>query len=73
VDGLPPVSRVELAVQRSPENPPAAWLWKPTNEILHQEIQVRVGGSFIWPPAAVDIANIDNVLFVAGGIGIKYE
>jgi hypothetical protein len=62
---------VELAVQKSPNNPPAAWLWRPKKELLGQEITVRVGGSFVWPPPGVGIEGFDRVLFVAGGIGIK--
>ncbi|KAJ5303341.1 Riboflavin synthase-like beta-barrel [Penicillium atrosanguineum] len=62
---------VELAVQESPGNPPAAWLWKPQEEILGQEINIRVGGSFVWPPTGVDIHRIQNVVFIAGGVGIN--
>lgn len=63
---------VELAVQNSPSNPPAAWLWRPTKEILGREINVRVGGSFVWPPATIPVGKIEKVVFVAGGVGIKY-
>ncbi|KAH8697742.1 hypothetical protein BGW36DRAFT_379352 [Talaromyces proteolyticus] len=64
---------VELAVQNSPSNPPAAWLWRPKGEILGREVNVRVGGSFVWPPAASVIRERDirEVLFVAGGVGIN--
>ncbi|KAJ5662282.1 Riboflavin synthase-like beta-barrel [Penicillium maclennaniae] len=62
---------VELAVQKSPGNPPAAWLWKPQEEILGQELNIRVGGSFVWPPSGVDIQQVHNVVFIAGGVGIK--
>ena len=41
---------VGLAVQASPENAPAAWLWRPEHEILGQALKIRVGGSFVWPP-----------------------
>lgn len=44
---------LELAVQKSPDNPPAQYLWRPTGEILHSELRVRVGGSFVWPPPGV--------------------
>lgn len=44
---------LELAVQKSPDNPPAQYLWRPTAEILHSELRVRVGGSFVWPPPGV--------------------
>jgi hypothetical protein len=62
---------VELAVQDSPGNPPAAWLWKPEEEILGKEINIRVGGSFVWPPTGIDIQRVKNVVFIAGGVGIK--
>ncbi|KAJ5388386.1 Riboflavin synthase-like beta-barrel, partial [Penicillium cosmopolitanum] len=62
---------VELAVQESPSNPSAAWLWKPKEDILGKEINIRVGGSFVWPPTGVDIHDVHNVVFVAGGVGIN--
>lgn len=62
---------VELAVQNSPSNPPAAWLWRPKDEILGKEINIRVGGSFVWPPVGLDIQKVKNVVFIAGGVGIK--
>ena len=62
---------VELAVQKSPSNPPAAWLWKPKEEILGKELNIRVGGSFVWPPTGLDTRQIKNVVFIAGGVGIK--
>ncbi|KAK2788018.1 hypothetical protein FQN53_004215 [Emmonsiellopsis sp. PD_33] len=62
---------IELAVQKSPSNPPAAWLWRPRDEILGQELSVRVGGSFTWPPADVPLEKIGRVVFVAGGVGIN--
>jgi hypothetical protein len=60
-----------LAVQKSPNNPPAAWLWQDQQTILGQELKVRVGGSFVWPPTGIDLNGIENVVFVAGGVGIK--
>jgi len=63
---------LELAIQKSPNNPPAAWLWKPKGEILGKELSVRVGGSFVWPPPGVNLGAIKRVLFVAGGVGIKW-
>lgn len=63
---------LELAVQKSPENPSAAWLWQdPPSSILGKELQVRVGGSFVWPPPGVNIRNLKRVAFVAGGVGIN--
>jgi len=58
-------------VQKSPENPPAAWLWRPVPEILNQELHVRVGGSFVWPPPNIDLKEVKRVVFVAGGVGIN--
>lgn len=68
----PPTSPayLELAIQKS-SNPPAAWLWRPEAEIIGTELHVRVGGSFVWPPPRVDIASVQRVVFVAGGVGIK--
>jgi ferredoxin-NADP reductase len=60
----------ELAIQKSPENPPAAWLWRPEKEILGSELSVRVGGSFVWPPKFYG-GEIRRVVFVAGGVGIN--
>ncbi|KAF7526496.1 hypothetical protein G7054_g10758 [Neopestalotiopsis clavispora] len=66
---------LELAVQKSPGNPPAAWLWQdPPSSILGQVLQVRVGGSFVWPPptlAADQLEAIRRVVLVAGGVGIN--
>ncbi|PGH27326.1 hypothetical protein AJ80_01036 [Polytolypa hystricis UAMH7299] len=62
---------IELAVQESPSNPPAAWLWRPASEILSQQLKVRVGGSFIWPPPDLRSDEIRRVIFVAGGVGIN--
>ncbi|KMP00478.1 hypothetical protein CISG_05483 [Coccidioides immitis RMSCC 3703] len=66
---------IELAVQASPSNPAAAWLWRPENEVLGAEVQVRVGGSFIWPPptaeSGIPLAEIRKIIFVAGGVGIN--
>ncbi len=65
---------LELAVQKSPDNPPAAWLWRKPSHILGSELRVRVGGSFTWPPngwSKGQIENVQKVVFVAGGVGIK--
>ncbi|KAJ5570058.1 Riboflavin synthase-like beta-barrel [Penicillium hispanicum] len=62
---------VELAVQDSPANPSAAWLWKPKEEILGKELNIRVGGSFVWPPTGINTHKIKNVVFIAGGVGIN--
>ncbi|KAK8065278.1 hypothetical protein PG997_012025 [Apiospora hydei] len=73
---------LELAVQRSPANPPAAWLWQEEKDtvgaadtakesIIGRELQVRVGGSFVWPPPGVNVRTLRRVVFVAGGVGIN--
>ncbi|KAL6809939.1 hypothetical protein J3E69DRAFT_350600 [Trichoderma sp. SZMC 28015] len=59
---------LELAVQESPENEPAAWLWRPAREILGETLRVRVGGKFIFPPAE---GAPKKVVFVAGGVGVN--
>ncbi|RYP04437.1 hypothetical protein DL764_004448 [Monosporascus ibericus] len=68
---------LELAVQKSPDNPPAAWLWRSGNdglaaaELLGQELRVRVGGSFVWPPPGVNARALRKAVFVAGGVGVN--
>lgn len=63
---------VELAVQHAPANPASAWFWKPKEEIMGTELGIRVGGSFVWPPEGVDLDKVRNIVFIAGGVGIKY-
>ena len=41
-------------------------------KIKGQELQIRVGGSFVWPPPGLDGDQIQKVVLVAGGVGIKY-
>ncbi|KAF2109652.1 hypothetical protein BDV96DRAFT_604543 [Lophiotrema nucula] len=62
---------LELAIQKSPDNPPAAWLWKPEEDIKGKELNVRVGGSFVFPPPDIDLADIKRVVLIAGGVGIN--
>jgi hypothetical protein len=62
---------LELAIQDSPANEPAAWLWRPREDILGQELVVRVGGSFVWPPPR-GAEGVRRLVLVAGGVGIKY-
>ena len=38
---------------------------------MGQDVLVRVGGSFVWPPPGLDVNQINRVVFVAGGVGIK--
>ena len=61
----------ELAIQKSPNNPPAAWLWQPEEEIIGKEVRVKIGGSFVFPPPSVDMKRIKRVIFIAGGVGIN--
>ena len=72
-EGRPTTERpayFELAIQNS-TNPPARWLWQPEDQILHSKIVVRAGGSFVWPPPGLDTSKIDQVVLIAGGVGIK--
>lgn len=62
---------LELAVQESPENPAAAWLWREPASILGSELHVRVGGSFVFPPTGRPPHEIRRIVFVAGGVGIN--
>ncbi|KAK0635181.1 hypothetical protein B0T17DRAFT_482181 [Bombardia bombarda] len=66
-----PYPYIELAIQKSPDNPPAAWLWQhPTSTILNSTLDVRVGGSFVWPPP-LSLSPLRKAVFVAGGVGIN--
>ena len=67
-DGRP---YLELAIQDSPSNPPAAWLWRPSDEILGARLVVRVGGSFVYPPLGVPAQLVKRLVIVAGGVGIN--
>ncbi|KAI1746400.1 hypothetical protein F4680DRAFT_19908 [Xylaria scruposa] len=62
---------LELAVQKSPENPPAAWLWQSPKSILNTELRVRIGGSFVFPPPGINVRGLRRVVFVAGGMGVN--
>ena len=64
---------IELAIQNT-SNPPAAYLWQPFSNIRNTELQVRVGGSFTWPPPQLshsDLKSLKRAVFIAGGIGIN--
>ncbi|KAF2234302.1 ferredoxin reductase-like protein [Viridothelium virens] len=67
-DGRP---YLELAVQNSPKNPPAARLWRPSDEILGTQLVVRVGGSFVFPPLGVPPQFVKRLVIIAGGVGIN--
>lgn len=62
---------LELAIQNSPENIVASWLWQPTDKILQSEIWIRVGGSFVWPPPGLIPTTLRKLVFIAGGVGIN--
>jgi len=64
---------LELAIQKSPLNPPAAWLWKPPPAILHSPLHIRVGGTFVFPPFPPNDKSkpLKKVIFIAGGVGIN--
>ncbi|CAN8095539.1 unnamed protein product [Discula destructiva] len=62
---------IELAIQKSPENIVANWLWQPPAAILNAEIWIRVGGSFVWPPPGLLPRTIRKAIFLAGGVGIN--
>lgn len=66
---------VELAIKTSPDNPAAAWLWQAPPTILGATLQIRIGGSFVFPPPAAPPSFAQDgaarVVFVAGGIGIN--
>ncbi|KAH7141181.1 hypothetical protein B0J13DRAFT_52601 [Dactylonectria estremocensis] len=68
---MAPSPYLELAVQASPENPAAAWLWRPVPELLGSTLGVRVGGSFVFPPAGTPGPELRRVVLVAGGVGIN--
>lgn len=61
---------LELAVQHAPENPAAAWLWRPEKEIVGKALSVRIGGSFVLPPSE-GCGRAKRIILVAGGVGIN--
>ncbi|GAB1314233.1 Oxidoreductase NAD-binding domain-containing protein 1 [Madurella fahalii] len=77
---------IELAIQSSPSNPPAAYLFQPPSTLVHTPVQVRIGGSFVFPPPflrspgtttgptptpAAGIQLLRKVVLVASGMGIN--
>jgi ferredoxin-NADP reductase len=62
---------VELAIKKSPDNPVAAWLWRPMSDIVGSTLRIRIGGSFIWPPVSIDVSSLSKVIFIASGMGIN--
>ncbi|KAK4127431.1 hypothetical protein N657DRAFT_661557 [Parathielavia appendiculata] len=72
-----PYRYIELAIQFSPQNPPAAYLFLPSPQLLHTHVRVRIGGSFVFPPLSSYLASnvapgaLRKLVFVAGGMGIN--
>ncbi|KAK4251053.1 hypothetical protein C7999DRAFT_28369 [Corynascus novoguineensis] len=65
---------IELAIQSSPQNPVAAYLFLPSSQLLHTPVRVRIGGSFVFPPPPALLAPssfLRKVVLVAGGMGIN--
>ncbi|KAM7198073.1 hypothetical protein V8F20_006318 [Naviculisporaceae sp. PSN 640] len=65
---------LELAIQQSPLNPVASWLWQsPLSKILNKTLKVRVGGSFVFPPFPPNEKKkpLNKVIFIAGGVGVN--
>jgi len=46
-----------------------------TRDLRRKKVEVRVGGSFTYPPSGWSFADVekkvDHIVFVAGGVGIK--
>ena len=70
-DGSVDRKYVELAIQYSPRNAPAAYLWRSEAELLNTELHIRVGGNFVWPPPGIAPESRKRVLFIAGGVGVN--
>lgn len=64
---------LQLAIQAAPKNPPAAWLFQDESIIKGEELMIRFGGDFTFPPSdrEVDMEELEHVMFIAGGVGIK--
>src|SRR5690606_29994823 len=64
---------IELAIQHSPQNPAAAYLFLPRADLLGKTVRIRIGGSFVFPAAlpAPLLSTLRRVVFVAGGMGIN--
>lgn len=65
---------IELAIQRSDNNPPATYLWRPSNTILGTEVTFKVGGEFAFPPLTLnkqECEDLQRVVFIAGGVGVN--
>lgn len=65
---------LDLAIQVSPGNPPAAFLWRSAPEILNSTVYIRVGGRLVYPPSTLGVEEcrkIQRAVFVAGGVGVN--
>ncbi|RDA88988.1 hypothetical protein CP532_0701 [Ophiocordyceps camponoti-leonardi (nom. inval.)] len=70
---------VELAVAQADGNAVAEWLWRPREEVLGDELRLRIGGSFVFPPLDGERIvvrdgqgrGLRSLVFVAGGVGIN--
>ncbi|CAG8959204.1 hypothetical protein HYFRA_00012562 [Hymenoscyphus fraxineus] len=60
---------LELAIQKSPSNPPANYLFQHNSKLISSKLLIRVGGSFIYPPSPT--RPIRRLVFVAGGVGVN--
>jgi ferredoxin-NADP reductase len=58
-------------VQRAPGNPAAEWVWRREEEVKGQEVRVRVGGGFVFPPPGIEREEVERTVFVAGGVGVN--
>lgn len=65
---------LQLAIQVAPQNPPAVWLFQDEFIIKGQELMIRFGGNFTFPPSdrEIDMKELEHVVFIAGGVGIKW-
>ncbi|KAL2019620.1 hypothetical protein VTK56DRAFT_9435 [Thermocarpiscus australiensis] len=74
-----PFPYIELAVQASPSNPAAAYLFQPAPQLLHTPVTVRVGGSFVFPPPPSlqedddDDASSSSAAAAAGSVGVHNQ
>lgn len=64
---------LQLAIQAAPKNPSAAWLFQDESIIKGEELIIRFGGDFTFPPGdrEVNMEELEHVMFIAGGVGIK--
>lgn len=65
---------LQLAIQAAPQNPPAVWLFQDESIIKGQELMIRFGGNFTFPPSdrEIDMKELERIVFIAGGVGIKW-